>query len=94
MQAIQHLLRLSEATWIQQFDWDYWKASARTLPINHPTIAREGAMVTGEDHRQSTQTGTIRLAKVRQTQAAWCDALIAEIWRRGYSIRTERAYES
>ena len=93
VQAIQHLLRLSEAAWTQQFDWDYWKASARTLPINHPTIAREGATVTGEGNRPSKQTGTIRLAKVRQTHAAWCNALIAEIRRRGYSIRTERAYE-
>jgi integron integrase len=94
VQAIQHLLRLSEAAWPQQFDWDYWKASARTLPINHPTMAREGAMGTGEGNRPSTQTGTIRPAKVRQTHAAWCDALITEIRRRGYSIRTERAYES
>jgi integron integrase len=94
VQAIQHLLRLSEAAWTQQFDWDYWQASARPLPSNHPTIAREGATGTGEGNRQSQQPGTIRLAKVRQTHAAWCDALIAEIRRRGYSIRTERAYES
>jgi integron integrase len=94
VQAIQHLLRLSEATWTQKFDWDYWKASARTLPSNHPTIARAGTTVTGEGNRQSKPTGTIRLAKVRQTHAAWCKALIAEIRRRGYSIRTERAYES
>ena len=56
VQAIQHLLRLSEAAWTQQFDWDYWKASARTLPINHPTIAREGATVTGEGNRPSNRS--------------------------------------
>jgi hypothetical protein len=94
VQAIQHVLRLSEAAWTQQCDWDYWQASARPLPIQHPTIAREGATGTGEGNRPSQQTGTIRVAKVRQTHAAWCDALIAEIRRRGYSIRTERAYES
>jgi integron integrase len=94
VQAIQHLLRLSAAAGTQQFDWDYWKASARPLPSNHPTIAREGATVTGEGNRPSTQTGTIRLAKVRQAHAAWCGALIAEMRRRGYSIRTERAYAS
>jgi hypothetical protein len=59
VQAIQHLLRLSEAAWTQQFDWGYWKASARTLPINHPTIAREGSVTV----RATTSTrGTIRLA--------------------------------
>jgi hypothetical protein len=66
VQVIQHLLRLREAAWTQQFDWDYWQASARTLPINHPTIAREGVTVTGEGHGQATQTGTIRLAKVQR----------------------------
>ena len=44
--AIQHLCLMSEVAWAPHFDWAYWKASARTLPVTHPTIAREVATVT------------------------------------------------
>jgi len=44
--ALQHVFVVSEVTWAQQFDWAYWKASARTLPVHHPTIAREAAPAT------------------------------------------------
>src|SRR6266446_10559173 len=43
--ALQQVFVMSEVTWVQQFDWAYWKASARTLPVHHPTIAREGSLV-------------------------------------------------
>src|SRR5919109_1396106 len=39
--AIQHLCLMGEVAWAPQFDWAYWKASARTLTVHHPTIARE-----------------------------------------------------
>ena len=35
-----HLL---EAPWCQAVDWDYWKASARSLAKSHPTIARDSS---------------------------------------------------
>jgi hypothetical protein len=41
--ALQHVFVMSEVPWAQQCDWAYWKASARTLSVHHPTIAREAA---------------------------------------------------
>jgi hypothetical protein len=43
--AIQNLFLMGEVAWAQHFDWAYWKLSARTLPVTHPTIAREAATV-------------------------------------------------
>ena len=92
--ALQHVFVMSEVTWAQQFDWAYWKASARTLPVHHPTIAREAAPATVRGNAEHQQTGGASLARVGDTPPAWLDALRAEIRRRGYSIRTEQAYES
>jgi len=92
--ALQHVFVMSEVTWAQQFDWAYWKASARTLPVHHPTIAREAAPATVRGNAEHQQTGGASRARVRETPPAWRDALRAEIRRRGYSIRTEQAYES
>src|SRR5262249_15968725 len=78
--------------WVRQFYSAYWKVSARTLPVTHPTMARETAMVTRR--AQIPQTSSVPLARVRDTHAPSLDALMAEIRRRGYSIRTRRAYES
>jgi integron integrase len=85
---------MGEVMWAQHFDWAYWKASARTLPVTHPTIAREAATVTMRAKTSYTQTGSVSLARGRGTHAPPLDALMAEIRRRGYSIRTERAYAS
>ena len=38
--AIQKLFELVGAPWLREVDWDFWRDSARTLPANHPTIAR------------------------------------------------------
>src|SRR4029434_2080683 len=58
----------------------------------HPTMARETAMVTRR--AQNPQTSSVPLARVRDTHAQSLDALLVEMRRRGYSIRTERAYGS
>ena len=92
--ALQQLFVTSEVSWVQQFDWAYWKASARTLPVHHPTIAREAAPATVRGNAEHQQMGGASLARVRDTPPALLDALRAEIRRRGYSIRTEQAYES
>ena len=92
--AIQHLFLLGEVAWAQHFDWTYWKVSARTLPVTHPTIAREATTVTTRAKTSHIQTGSVSLARGRDTQAPSLDALIVEIRRRGYSIRTECAYAS
>ncbi len=92
--AIQHVFLMGEVAWAQHFDWAYWKMSARTLPVTHPTLAREAATVTMPAKTPHTQTGSVSLARVRDTHAPSLEALMAGIRRRGYSIRTERAYES
>ena len=91
--ALQHLFVMSEVTWAQQFDWAYWKASARTLPVHHPTIARETAPAMMRENEAHQQTDGLSRARVRDTPPAVLDALRVEIRRRGYSIRTEQAYE-
>jgi integron integrase len=92
--VLQHLFVMSEIPWAQQCDWAYWKASARTLPVHYLTIAREAAPATERGNAEYHQTSGARLLRVRETPPAWRDALRAEIRRRGYSIRTEQAYES
>jgi len=94
VEALQHVFVLSEVTWAQQFDWAYWQASARPLSVHHPTIAREAAPAPVRGNAEPQQTGGVSRARVRETPPAWLDALRAEIRRRGYSIRTEQAYES
>ena len=91
--ALQHLFVMSEVTWAQQFDWAYWKASARTLPVHHPPIARETAPAMIRENEAHQQTDGLSRARVRDTPPALLDALRVEIRRRGYSIRTEQAYE-
>ena len=60
VEAIQQGFRIAEVAWALQFDWAYWKASARTLPTTHPTIAREVAPTTPTEHTASTQTQSER----------------------------------
>ena len=71
-------LRLS---WAADFDWRYWMESS-SLEADHPTVARH--------HQPATPV------VIRQDQPAQRDeivqALIAQIRRRNYSIRTEQAY--
>ena len=92
--AIQNLFVVGEVTWVQQFDWIYWKAAARTLPVNHPTIARETVPATLRDSREPKSMDRVNLTGGRDTQAAVLDQLKVEIRRRNFSIRTEQAYES
>ena len=81
--AIQNLFLMGEVAWAQHFDWAYWKLSARTLPVTHPTIAREAATVTIRTQTPQKQTSSVPLARVRDTHAQSLDALMVEIRRRG-----------
>ena len=89
--AIQNVCLMGEVPWAQHFDWAYWKVSARTLPVTHPTIAREAATVTMRAKTPHTPMDSVGLARGRETQAPSRDALLGEMRRRGSSIRTERA---
>jgi integron integrase len=82
--ALQLLFtQLVKLAWVQQFDWEYWLASARELAKNHPTVARHNSpiAVTPPPALHDAPAGS-----------DWRERLIAEIRRRHYSIRTEEAY--
>jgi hypothetical protein len=80
--AIQNLFVVEEITWAQPFDWAYWKASARTLPANHPTIARETAPVRIRGTGEAKPLHRVNLTRIRDTHAAILDQLRVEIRRR------------
>jgi len=89
--ALQHVCLMGEVAWAQHCDWASWKGSARTLPVTHPTMAREAATVTRRATTPQKQTDSVSLARGRETPAPSLDALRAERRRWGSSIRTERA---
>ncbi len=87
--------QLLEASWCDSFDWEYWKASAKSLAKSHPTIARDNSprqRIIGSSTKSSEKYST-NLASVRQAHPEQIESLIAKIRTRGYSIRTEQAYE-
>ena len=83
---------LQQCAWANGFDWQYWRNSARALLPEHPTLAREqglrGARLVAESGLPSTA-----LASARVAGSAAIRRLVTEVRRRGYSIRTEQAYE-
>ena len=93
VEAIQQALCLAGVAWAPQFDWAYWKAAARTLPASHPTIAREVTPPPRIGHEAPLRPQGGDPAAGRDTPAPWRPRLLAEMRRRGYSIRTEQAYE-
>ena len=78
-----HLLKVS---WYRSVDWEYWKASARSLAKSHPTIAR--------DTSATYEGSSYNLTLIREIHADVIQSLIAKIRTRAYSIRTEQTYES
>jgi len=84
--AIELLLReMVSVPWVDDFDWDQWRASAKELSDQHPTVAREiqTASPLPPYDISSTQQHPELIARMK-----------AEIRRRGYSIRTEQTYLS
>jgi hypothetical protein len=41
--AVHALFNIVRLAWFGDFDWDYWRDSARALPADHPTILRDAA---------------------------------------------------
>ncbi|MBS1222820.1 MAG: integrase [Proteobacteria bacterium] len=88
--AIQKLFELVGVPWLREVDWDFWRDSARTLPANHPTIARASSQPrlpppnsAASDQRPETENHPTGI-----------DRLVTVIRQRNYSIRTEEAYRS
>ena len=83
--ALQLLFRdLLRTRWAASFDWSHWLESARELEPDHPTIARESPL------RARSDAG--RPGQAADSHPDLIAALIGELRRRNYSIRTEQAY--
>jgi len=90
--AIQKLLELVGVSWLQEVDWQYWLESARSLPADHPTIARSPSLRQGA----TAVVGQVSPARPGDSGGAALvlERLVAVIRQRNYSIRTEEAYRS
>ncbi|MDG4597756.1 MAG: integron integrase [Candidatus Contendobacter sp.] len=87
--AIQKLFELVGVPWLREVDWDFWRDSARTLPANHPTIAR----VSNPPVLPSPSNGAAPDDGVKaENPPTVIDRLVTVIRQRNYSIRTEEAY--
>ena len=80
--AVRHLFLLARSPVVEGVDWAYWREGARSLPVDHPTVARGAPQPAAVD--VAADGGT--------TAAAMTSQLIAVIRQRNYSIRTEQAY--
>lgn len=89
--AIQKLFTMINTPWIDKIDWGHWKFSARSLPQDHASIARDA--LAPKKHTVQEKSGKNELAAVRKDNAGLINSLIAEIRQRNYSIRTEQVYE-
>jgi len=89
--AIQKLFELVGVPWLHEMDWDFWRDSARTLPVNHPTLARAASQpaLPPPPSGATPDQGT-----VAENPVTVIDRLVTVIRQRNYSIRTEDAYRS
>ena len=90
--AIQNLFAMLNASWFSEVDWKYWTASADSLSETHSTIARQVPAEKTIDRLANLKNS--ELTEVRRIHRDLLKQLLIEIRRRGYSIRTEQAYES
>jgi integron integrase len=90
--ALEVLLReVLQLPWTDAFDWAYWRASARELTPDHATLARESAPP-APTPGDGSYDGPARFAEPGPQHAAALRAVVGEIRRRAYSIRTEQTY--
>jgi len=78
-----------ELPWAAEFDWSFWRDSARRLEASHATIARESQEPGGRTERSAA--GRL-IASRRSVHDALFARVTSEIRRRAYSIRTEQTY--
>lgn len=86
--AIHQLFKIVGKDFEGKVDWVHWKMFSKTLSSNHATLSREPCE--NDDVSERIDGG---LNTIRQHHADEINSLVAEIRRRGYSIRTEKAYE-
>jgi integron integrase len=91
--ALEVLLReVLQLPWTDTFDWAYWRASARELPADHATLARESAPPVQSPRDVGDRRDEAPSPEVEQHHAGVLASVIGEIRRRAYSIRTEQTY--
>ena len=73
--------------WATSYPWNDIKSQARSLPVSHPTIARQPLCDTSDSDQTDTAVGSIR----EQFPEVF-NAVTLEIRTRDYSIRTEQSY--
>jgi integron integrase len=85
-----HLLRVP---WCQEVDWALWHQGSRSLPADHPTVARDYGRA---EHPTPSFDPPTRpgLAPIRRNHREVLNQLVQAVRVRHYSIRTEQAYES
>ena len=98
--AIQNLFATAGISSVAGVDWSYWRDSAKSLPLNHATIAREMPSVQPVEERvagrqfKEKRNARSLLDDIRRDHRSLIEKLGSEIHRRRYSIRTEQAYEA
>ena len=89
--AIQKMYQLEQVPWLGDVDWNQWRISSQSLAENHQTIAPDAPAEETVDRLINKETSF--LAEGRKNNKELLKDLLVEIRTRGYSIRTEQAYE-
>ncbi|HFQ80553.1 MAG TPA: integron integrase [Desulfobacterales bacterium] len=89
--AIRKLFAMLEVSWLDDVDWQHWLRST-CLGEFHPTVA--GTIPAEKTITKLAQIKGSALAEVRRCHGEVLQLLLIQIRQRGYSIRTEQAYES
>ena len=102
--AIRMLFVLAGVDWLERVDWEHWRASARDLGTDHPTVARDDGPVPvrtrvagpapdlspAREEGGNAEPGTFE--SIRQAHAPLLDRVAATARIRGLAIRTEQTY--
>ncbi len=89
--AIQKLWEMLQVDWYSQVDWEYWRHSV-SLSKTHLTVTEKASV--GERLKTLENVVNSNLTDVRRRHHGLLEKLLIQIRQRGYSIRTEQAYES
>jgi hypothetical protein len=101
VRALQVLfVEFVKPAWAGTFPWQEWMTSARALPDDHATLARDYDASLPADARataaaranQDSKPDADIIARLTQTYPAYAHDTIREIRLRQYSIRTEQSY--
>lgn len=90
--AIRILFELTGVEWLEQVDWEQWRASARRLEPSHPTVARDYEAGPASPDVDSSDDSNHSFAEIRKTHSALLDRVVKTIRVRGMAIRTEQTY--